>query len=206
MVDRTQIRTYRAAECVIFKRTNERFGGLSNMAPGFPLMVNDVGIRTSEALYQACRFPHRPELQRLIIDQVSPMTAKMLIKPYRRYSRGDWNHIRVKIMRWCLRIKLAQNWDTFSHLLLATETQQIVEESTKDEFWAAKFVDDNTLLGQNILGRLLMELREELYGQETERLKCIRPPDIPNFLLLERPIQTVRERIFGLEPQKRSLY
>ena len=67
MTQPRQVRTYHPAESAIFFKTNERFGGLSNMAPRFPLVVNDVRIRTSEALYQSCRFPHMPEVQRMII-------------------------------------------------------------------------------------------------------------------------------------------
>ena len=55
-----ELRTYEPEECVVFRKTAEAFGGLSNMAAGFPLKVNGVSVRTSEALYQACRFPHRP--------------------------------------------------------------------------------------------------------------------------------------------------
>ena len=64
MSQASQVRTYDPAASVVFLKTNERFGGLSNMAPGFPLRVNGVRIRTSEALYQACRFPHLPDVHR----------------------------------------------------------------------------------------------------------------------------------------------
>ena len=64
------------------------------MASGFPIRINGVRVLTSEALYQACRFPHRPEVQRLIIEQTSPMTAKMKGKPYRDDSRPDWDSVR----------------------------------------------------------------------------------------------------------------
>ena len=108
-----ETRSYERQDSVVFCKTNEEFGGLSNMAPGFPLRVNGIDILTSEALYQACRFPHLPDVQRLIITQKSPMTAKMKSKPYRSQSRGDWDVVRVRIMRWCLRVKLAWNWTEF---------------------------------------------------------------------------------------------
>ena len=108
-----QTRTYDRPSSVVFLKTHEAFGGLSNMAGGFPLHVHGVRIHTSEALYQACRFPHMPEVQRLIIGQTSPMTAKMKSKPHRKDSRPDWDRVRVKVMRWCLRMKLAQNWEKF---------------------------------------------------------------------------------------------
>ena len=188
---RRQTRTYDRASSIVFLKTKELFGGLSNMAGGFPLCVNDLDIRTSEALYQACRFPHLPDLQRLIIEQASPMTAKMKGKPHRHDSRKDWNQSRISIMRWCLRIKLAQNWDAFSDLLLRTGDLPIVEQSRKDDFWGAKSVDEHTLVGRNVLGRLLMELREFVKSEARESLLLVEPLDIPNFLLNGFPIKRI---------------
>lgn len=161
------------------------------MASGFPLCVNGIQLHTSEALYQACRFPHLPDVQSEIIAQKSPMTAKMKSKPYRQDSRPDWDKVRVKIMRWCLRVKLAQNWGTFSKLLLETENCPIVEQSWKDAFWGARAVDDNTLVGMNVLGRLLMELREIVKSEERESLLCVQPIKFPDFRLAGYPIEAV---------------
>ena len=190
MAERDQTRTYSRKDSVVFLKTDAPFGGLSNMAGGYPIHVNGVRILTSEALYQVCRFPHLPDVQKLIIGQVSPMTAKMRSKPYRKDSRPDWDQVRVRIMRWSLRMKLANNWNTFSALLLKTGERPIVEESRKDDFWGAKVVDDgDTLVGMNVLGRLLMELREQVKQQGRDAALDIAPPDIPQFLLFGRPIE-----------------
>ncbi|MCI0717507.1 MAG: NADAR family protein [Acidobacteria bacterium] len=191
MAHTSQTRTYLRGESVVFRKTRETFGGLSNMASGFPLEVNRVTIWSAEALYQACRFPHLPEVQRLIIHQRSPMTAKMKSKPYRKDSRPDWMKVRVKVMRWCLRVKLAQHWEKFGHLLLETGDRPIVEESRKDAFWGAKPQDDGSLIGINALGRLLMELREELRRQNSNQLKSVAPIPIPDFSLFGEPIGCV---------------
>lgn len=190
-----QTRTYDRKNSVVFLKTDAPFGGLSNMAGGLPLRVNGIRIHTSEALYQACRFPHRPDVQKLIIEQKSPMTAKMKSKPYRHDSRPDWDQVRVKIMRWCLRVKLAQNWRAFSELLLETGERPIVEESRKDAFWGAKATDDETLVGMNVLGRLLMELREAVRVEGRESLMSVQPLAIPDFLLGGRPIEIVTSEV-----------
>lgn len=192
MAQPSQVRTYHPAESAVFLKTNERFGGLSNMAPGFPIFLNGVRIRTSEALYQACRFPRRPDVQRQIIDDPSPMTAKMRSKPFRADTRPDWDAVRVKIMRWCLRVKLAQNWQTFGKLLLSTGDMPIVEKKVRrKDFWGATEQPDGTLVGMNVLGRLLMELREQLKGDEAESLRFIAPLAISDFLLFGEPIEAV---------------
>ncbi len=114
------------------------------------------------------------------------MTAKMKSKPFRNDSRPDWDHVRVKIMRWCLRQKLAQNWEKFSRLLLSTKDLPIVEDSRKDDFWGAKATGNNTYVGMNVLGRLLMELREEI--KQGKDLKSVMNPPISMFLLFGQPI------------------
>lgn len=199
--DSINARTYSRADAVVVFRTRDAFGELSNMASGFPLRVNRTRILSTEALYQACRFPHLPEVQREIIAQVSPMTAKMKSKPHRNDSRADWYQVRVGVMRWCLRVKLAQHYTEFGRILLATGDRPIVEESRKDDYWGAKAVgsDGESLMGQNVLGRLLMELRELLKQDATSSLKTVVPPKIPDFLLFGEPIETTTTY---REPQK----
>lgn len=184
------LRIYRPSEVVSFRKTKEAYGGLSNMAAGYPIKILEVRIGTSEALYQACRFPHLPMVQKLIIDQVSPMTAKMRSKPYRQDSRPDWNEVRVSIMRWCLRVKLIQNWAEFGALLLATDNQPIVEDSTKDDFWGAMRDDEGVLRGRNVLGRLLMELRDKL-RTDPDSLEIVQPVPISNFNLFSHAIPAI---------------
>jgi ribA/ribD-fused uncharacterized protein len=178
--------------CIVFFKTKEEFGGLSNMAAGFELQINnDDPIRTSEALYQACRFPHRPELQAEIIEEKSPMAAKMKSKPHRNDSRPDWEEARVAIMRWCLEVKLVQNWEKFSELLLSTGDKPIVEESRRDDFWGAIPFDDYELRGQNVLGTLLTNLRGRVMPGAPRQLTVAPPQGLQDFLLRGSPIGDV---------------
>jgi ribA/ribD-fused uncharacterized protein len=191
-----QERTYRYDEVCSFRKTKELFGGLSNMASGFPIKVNGIYILTSEALYQACRFPHLPDVQRKIINEKSPMTAKMVGKPFRSDTRPDWDNTRVDIMYWCLRVKLAQNFITFGQLLETTCNKPIVEDSNKDPFWGAvkDKKNESYLVGVNALGRLLMKLRQEYNSAKRYDLLFVEPLNIPNFLLYGDPIHTIDER------------
>tara|TARA_B100000686_G_scaffold252653_1_gene263415 strand:+ start:4730 stop:5389 length:660 start_codon:yes stop_codon:yes gene_type:complete len=182
-------------QSITFRKTKEEFGGLSNMAAGFELSINDVSIRTSEAIYQACRYPHMPEIQEKIIEQKSPMAAKMVGKPFREKTRDDWNNVRVKIMEWCLNVKLAQNFISFGTLLEKTYNKKIVEDSHKDDFWGA--ISDNdgkTLTGENLLGRLLMKLRESYFSDQKYNLLKVEPLKIPDFKLYSDPIGQIDGR------------
>jgi len=184
---------YRRAECAAFRKTAERWGEYSNMAGGFRLVVNTVPVLTTEALYQACRFPHLPAVQRDILTQASPMAAKMKGKPHRKDSRPDFDELRVPIMWWCLRVKLACHYLSFSRVLVASGERAIVEDSHKDTFWGAKATkgDGDLLIGRNVLGRLLGLLRECVRTHNPEVMRAVAPPPVPNFLLLGQPIAPV---------------
>jgi ribA/ribD-fused uncharacterized protein len=194
MTDASDFRTYTKDEVVFFRTTTGEFGPLSNMAPDFPILLQQVRVATAEALYQACRFPDYPDIQRLIIDQSSPMTAKMKSKKYRNKTRDDWDNVRVNIMRWCLRIKLDQNWKRFGYVLAKTGSRPIVEESTKDSFWGAKPNDNGLLVGANVLGRLLMELREQYHAVEAGNVASLRYPTIRDLVLLGGTMDPASER------------
>jgi len=154
---------------VVFRATKDKWGGLSNMAAGYPLLINGHLFRTSEALYQALRYADDKSedgelIQELIQREKSPMAAKMVSKKYYPLTRDDWDNTRVKIMDWCLRAKLHAHWDKFSTLLIATGDLPIVEESHKDRFWGAVAIpgSDNQLAGENMLGSLLVRLRDQI--------------------------------------------
>lgn len=183
------IRQYVMTDVISFAKTTARYGGLSNMAPNYPLFVNEVLIYSSEALYQACKFPLHPQIQREIIEQRNPMKAKEISRRYEKYVRDDWNEVKFKIMEWCIEVKLIQNWDIFSKLLEETGNKAIVEYSTKDDIWGARPVGKN-LVGTNALGRLLMQVRANYMEQGKQRLKLL-PPDVVGFLLFGYPIGIV---------------
>jgi N-glycosidase YbiA len=189
----TKEREYQIKNVITFAKTDGHFGALSNMAPGFNLFINEVNIQSSEILYQVCRFPLFPNIQEEIIRTQNPMDAKKISRQYIQYSRQDWDTVKFKIMKWCLEVKLTQNFDKFSNTLLLTDDQTIVEYSKKDAIWGAILKDDKTtLVGKNALGRLLMELREKVKSGNINKSTVIFPPNIPAFLLFGNPIEEVR--------------
>jgi ribA/ribD-fused uncharacterized protein len=200
------IQHYNVNECAVFWKTKEKFGGLSNFAP-FPLEVNGIEIRTSEALYQACRFPNNPEIQKLIIDAKSPMTAKMIAKKYVNFTRKDWHEGSIGptknfVMFWCLRLKLMQNYDKFSTELLSTLAygKDIVEKSKKDNYWGAipDKLNENILVGQNVLGNQLKYLRDILSTHNNPLDSTLYPP-IDNFKLYDEEIRPIMRKKMFLE-------
>jgi ribA/ribD-fused uncharacterized protein len=161
------------------------------MASGFPISAGHVNVRTSEALYQACRFPLRPDVQGRILAEASPMAAKMVSKKYMSLTREDWERVRVQVMRWCLAVKLARNFESFGRLLEATCDRDIVESSRRDSFWGAVPDGNGRLIGVNALGRLLMELRHRYTSPQRYHQLFVPTPAIQSFVLLGDPIEPV---------------
>lgn len=71
--------------------------------------------------------------------------------------RPDWNDVRIGVMRDLLRAKAGQH-EYVRCKLLATGERTLIENSWRDDFWGWGPDRD----GQNMLGKLWMELRDEL--------------------------------------------
>jgi ribA/ribD-fused uncharacterized protein len=179
--------TYNSRQVITFGKTSKAYGGLSNMAPNFAVHVSGINFFTVEHLYQACKFPLFPNIQEEIINERSPITAKQISRKYDAFVRQDWNEIRVAVMQWVLEIKLSQNWEVFSQLLLSTENKPIVEYTTKDKIWGAT-PEGNTLVGQNVLGKLLTNLRDQKVMDKYREACVDAPRAISAFLLFNNEI------------------
>lgn len=180
-------RIYQPSECVVFLKTRERWGQFSNMCAGFPIYSNSMMVRSTEHLYQAMRHTANPDHQIKVLSEPSPMIAKR--SAYALASRDDWNQIKVQLMRWMLRLKIAQHPVQMLALLDQTENRPIVELSKKDPFWGAILHSDGTLAGVNALGRLWMGERERVRELGLEAYQQINPPSIPDLLLLGVPVE-----------------
>jgi ribA/ribD-fused uncharacterized protein len=158
---------YDRSKVASFCKVDDPWGIFSNMS-AYEVTVGGRNWRTTEALYQALRFPDHPDVQQRVWEQKSPMSAKMVTKPHRaQKSRADWDDVRVAVMEWCLRLKLAQQWRFVYWKLKESAPQPIVEISTKgDQFWGTRAEGEKgcLLVGSNVLGRLWMRLRDEVLG------------------------------------------
>jgi ribA/ribD-fused uncharacterized protein len=81
-----------------------------------------------------------------------------------RSYRQDWNRHRLGAMRDAIRAKFTQSEDLKAKLL-STGDQELVRESTRDVYWGAGA--ENT--GQNMIGKILMEVRTELKSSQDEQ-------------------------------------
>jgi len=170
---------------VRFYKSWDAFGALSNFSP-HPIRVAHGGESrdwgtvevlscfasveglsdATQSFYQAHKFAGvDSSLSRAIFDAIlrapTPEAAARLGRLSQRATpaavRPDWQQAKVDVMRAALRAKFTQHAAARA-LLLATGSAPLVEASPNDYVWGEGL--DGT--GENLLGKLLMELREEL--------------------------------------------
>jgi ribA/ribD-fused uncharacterized protein len=153
---------------IVFTKVKLPYGWLGNMSP-YPVEYQGRRYRTTEALFQCLRFEGHPEVQDEIRNQKSPMAAKMKAKKYRHLLNrgGKWDEGEDDIdrMRLCLNLKLTQHPE-LNRQLLNTDDALIIEDCSARPRGSAKFwgavLENGEWVGRNVLGKLWMELREEL--------------------------------------------
>lgn len=152
------IRSRRKDDVAYFCKVADPLGSLSNMHNRQPIEVDGVVWKSSEALFQALRFPHNPELQEAIRNESNAYTAKLLAHEHKSETRADWNEVNEQAMAWVVTLKKDQS-ALFRSDLESTTGRDIVELSVKDEFWGAKPKGDQ-LVGRDVLGNILTQLRD----------------------------------------------
>lgn len=143
---------------VYFYSTNDEYGEFSNFK-AYPIELNDKTWPTVEHYFQAQKFAgteHEEELR----TTESPMVVARKGRARTRPLRPDWEEVKDGIMREAVIAKFNQHPE-LCELLLSTGDEEIVEKTTRDYYWGCG--TDGT--GRNMLGRILMEVRQELRGR-----------------------------------------
>ena len=156
------MRVYLRENACGFRLTRKAWGELSNFYPlAAPIAAGPFRFATSEALYQAAKFGARPDIQRRIAEAPTPKAAAAIGRTTGLGIDPGWNAQRADVMRWVLRMKREADRAGIDAVLAATGERPIVEVSTRDPWWGARPVADR-YEGRNVLGRLWMELRQQL--------------------------------------------
>lgn len=135
---------------------------LSNFS-AFRLHWKGINFDTSEAAYHWEKFPDSPIVRREIAHARSAHDAFKIAEESRSLRREDWDGMKVDLMRDILRAKATQH-EYVRRKLLQTGDRELIENSWRDAFWGWGPNRD----GQNMLGKLWMDVRAELRSaQET---------------------------------------
>ena len=174
---------YDAGSCAIIRKVQDEWGIFCNFAKT-PLKVNGYTFNSSEELFQLMKFKDSMVLKNIMAgitandkksDQIK-MTAKSYEKKYRR---EDWGKMVIDAMKFCLQTKYDQ-CEEFRIKLIESSGYNIVEDQSSftksnPDAWGVK-LKDGKFVGPNLLGRLLMELRD------TGKLEYNLPDDAFEFI------------------------
>lgn len=141
-------------------------------------MLYGVTFKSAEQLFQLMKFKEEEAVRAVYQARNPKMTAK---KWERTHRRPDWGSIIVDAMKFCIQQKYEQH-EAFQVMLEKSEGKYIVEDQTSfpkkaPDTWGTKLSEDH-YTGPNLLGRLLMELREN------KRLDYHLPADTLDFIHL----------------------
>jgi N-glycosidase YbiA len=140
---------------VQFYGTREEHGYLSNFAVT-PIQLKGKRWQTVEHYFQGQKFAGTEHEEEIRYAKSALLAARMG-RSRKRPLRRDWDRARIEVMREAVRAKFAQHGE-LAEQLLATGDARLIEHTHRDHFWA----DGGCGAGQNWLGRILMEIREEL--------------------------------------------
>ncbi|WP_020472787.1 NADAR family protein [Zavarzinella formosa] len=146
-------------DTINFYSVSDEYGEFSNFA-GFPIQLDGKRWPTSEHYFQAKKFEDDAYCEEIRTAK-SPMIAARLGRSRKQKLRRDWESVKVEVMRQAVRAKFTQH-EELKTLLLATGDAKLVEHTENDSYWG----DGGDGSGKNMLGQLLMKLREELRKEE----------------------------------------
>lgn len=140
---------------ILFYKINEEYGCFSNFAH-YDFELDGKKWMTSEHYFQAQKFKGTEyvEIIRLLDN---PMKAAELGRNRKLPLRADWEQVKDDIMRKAVLAKFEQNVD-IRNILLSTGSEELIENTSSDYYWGCG--ENGT--GKNMLGKILMEIRERL--------------------------------------------
>ena len=138
-----------------FYSTKEEYGCFSNFA-AYPINLKGKVWPTSEHYFQAQKFAGS-EHEEAIRKEKSPMIAARMGRDRKKRLRPDWEAVKDSIMREAVLAKFTQHPE-LKEILLSTGNAMLIEHTKNDSYWA----DGGDGSGLNMLGKILMSVREEL--------------------------------------------
>jgi len=118
---------------------------------------------TSEHYFQAQKFINYREMMEIVRRKQTPREAFEFARENTSKIRIDWNQKKDEVMLTALRAKFSQHPE-LQKMLKETGSADLVEHTKNDSYWG----DGGNGCGQNKLGKLLMQVREELNANLAE--------------------------------------
>ena len=128
---------------------------LSNFS-SFKVRMNGIWFDTAEHAYHWSRF-NLDSPRNKILETTSAHDAYTQAQKLKAFQVSNWDKIKIPTMLNILRLKALQH-EYVLRKLLETGDRKLIECSWRDDFWGWGPNQD----GQNQLGKLWMQVREEL--------------------------------------------
>ncbi len=156
------------AQDLCFYRANERpYGAFSNLFRREFIFEGEV-FPTAEHAYQAGK-ARKPQVKAWLMSAPSPALLAMAAHGLYYWDIApNWSTTKFDRMKRILRAKFDSHQD-LKELLLGTDDRRLVETATTDSPVNRLWGEVNGQ-GKNMLGVLLMEVRDELRAEEKERV------------------------------------
>jgi len=149
-----------STKSIKFYRSSEApYGVFSNFLKYHPIFLKGKFWPSSEHYYQAQKYAGT-EYEEAVRLVGTPREAADLGRDTTKPLRPDWEQVKNDIMREAVRAKFSQ-YKTLQKVLLDTGDAELIEHTTKDTYWA----DGGDGSGENWLGKILMEIREEFKNE-----------------------------------------
>ena len=135
-----------------------------------PVTAWGITYRNSESAFQAQKT--KDEEIRKEFSNLNPSQGKL--KGRNIELREDWEYIKDDVMYHILRYKFYQNKNLFVKLM-NTDNEELIEGNWwHDNYWGDCYCDKcKDIKGQNKLGKMLMDLREEFRNPKSQDLEKI---------------------------------
>ena len=160
------IERYPADQTVCIRKTKDDWGVFGNFYMT-PIVVNGVTFDCTERLFHLMKF--KPDATEGIREQMDvqagqriKMHMRSIYRNHPEWLHDHWPTMVVDAMKYCLTLKYEQ-CELFRNELQRSSGMFIVEDETarKLDTWGAVLLEEeDEYVGPNLLGRLLMELRD----------------------------------------------
>jgi ribA/ribD-fused uncharacterized protein len=119
---------------------------------------------TVEREFQAEKHRGHPWRQKIILAASNPARAKKLGRKWRltKEEKRAWDRRKLEVMKCFVRQKFLDHPDLASELLDTGDVKLVEENWWHDNFWGNCKCMQCFRIGDNHLGRILMEVRDEL--------------------------------------------
>ena len=136
--------------------------------PGLQYKGNTFHTTEQAFMWAKANGFHDRETARKILAEKNPAKAKVLGREVKPFSHIYWD-LNKEFLMYEVNLAKYSQFDDYKAVLLSTGEKRLVEVNGKDTIWGIglyandpRVLDEKQWRGQNLLGKVLMRVREEL--------------------------------------------